>query len=183
MYWAVTLFILHLWTFLFTDRIKDHIYRMVIVEGRCTKLQLLISYIYNHWLTQKYSEFWLLRYNGLVKYCCTCTFTILYIWSLDNTVLLLNPKPQHVIIVLKKFTHILYGPVCGLICWKKLVSNNFEPSWERFYLVIVIKDDVVELEWKIDNKTSEIENWSNIHMTNRAARDGGEGICKVQKLQ
>ena len=23
------------------------IYRMVIVEGRCTKLQLLISYIYN----------------------------------------------------------------------------------------------------------------------------------------
>ena len=44
------------------------IYRMVIVEGRCTKL--LISYIYNHWLTQKYSEFWLVRYNGLVKYCC-----------------------------------------------------------------------------------------------------------------
>ena len=36
---------------------NDHIYRMVIVEGRCTKLQLLISYIYNHWLTQKYSEF------------------------------------------------------------------------------------------------------------------------------
>ena len=33
------------------------IYRMVIVEGRCTKLQLLISYIYNHWLTHKYSEF------------------------------------------------------------------------------------------------------------------------------
>ena len=27
------------------------IYRMVIVEDRCTKLQLLISYIYNHWLT------------------------------------------------------------------------------------------------------------------------------------
>ena len=42
------------------------IYRMVIVEGCCTKLQLLISYIYNHWLTQKYSEFWLVRYNGLV---------------------------------------------------------------------------------------------------------------------
>ena len=33
------------------------IYRMVIVEGRCDKLQLLISYIYDHWLTQKYSEF------------------------------------------------------------------------------------------------------------------------------
>ena len=44
------------------------IYRMVIVEGRCTKLQLLISYIYNHWLTQKYSEFWLVRYNA--GYCC-----------------------------------------------------------------------------------------------------------------
>ena len=42
------------------------IYRMVIVEGRCTKLQLLISYIYNHWLTQKYSEYWLVRYNGMV---------------------------------------------------------------------------------------------------------------------
>ena len=42
------------------------IYRMVIVEGRCTKLQLLISYIYNHWMTQKYSEFWLVKYNGLV---------------------------------------------------------------------------------------------------------------------
>ena len=38
------------------------IYRMVIVEGRCTKLQLLISYIYNNWLTQKYSEFWLPSY-------------------------------------------------------------------------------------------------------------------------
>ena len=44
------------------------IYRMVIVEGCCTKLQLLISYIYNHWLTQKYSEFWLVRYNA--GYCC-----------------------------------------------------------------------------------------------------------------
>ena len=42
------------------------IYRMVIIEGRCDKLQLLISYIYDHWLTQKYSEFWLVRYNGLV---------------------------------------------------------------------------------------------------------------------
>ena len=42
------------------------IYRMVIVEGRRTQLQLLISYIYNHWLTQKYSEFWLIRYNGFV---------------------------------------------------------------------------------------------------------------------
>ena len=42
------------------------IYRMVIVEGCCTKLQLLICYIYNHWLTQKYGEFWLVRYNGLV---------------------------------------------------------------------------------------------------------------------
>ena len=40
---------------------------MVIVEGRCTKLQLLISYIYNHWLTQKYSEFWLVRFNA--GYC------------------------------------------------------------------------------------------------------------------
>ena len=39
---------------------------MVIVEGCCDKLQLLISYINNHWLTQKYSEFWLVRYNGLV---------------------------------------------------------------------------------------------------------------------
>ena len=47
---------------------NDNIYRMVIVEGRCTKLQLLISYIYNHWLTQKYSEFWLVRYNA--GYCC-----------------------------------------------------------------------------------------------------------------
>ena len=45
---------------------KMIIYRMVIVEGRCTNLQLLISYIYNHSLTQKYSEFWLVRYNGLV---------------------------------------------------------------------------------------------------------------------
>ena len=44
------------------------IYRMVIVEGRCDKLQLLISYIYDHWLTQKYSEFWLVRYNA--GYCC-----------------------------------------------------------------------------------------------------------------
>ena len=33
------------------------VYRMVIVEGRCDKLELLISYIYDHWLTQKYSEF------------------------------------------------------------------------------------------------------------------------------
>ena len=24
------------------------------------------TYIYNHWLTQKYSEFWLVRYNGLI---------------------------------------------------------------------------------------------------------------------
>ena len=24
------------------------------------------TYIYNHWLTHKYSEFWLVRYNGLV---------------------------------------------------------------------------------------------------------------------
>ena len=30
------------------------IYRMVIVEGRCDKLQLLISIIYDHWYTQKY---------------------------------------------------------------------------------------------------------------------------------
>ena len=44
------------------------IYRMVIVEGRCTKLQLLMSYIYDHWLTQNYSEFWLVRYNA--GYCC-----------------------------------------------------------------------------------------------------------------
>ena len=42
------------------------IYRMVKVEGCCTKLQLLISYIYSHWLTQKYSELWLVRYDGLV---------------------------------------------------------------------------------------------------------------------
>ena len=48
--------------------VKDHIYRMVIVEGHCTKLQLLISYMYNHWLTKKYSEFWLVRYNAW--YCC-----------------------------------------------------------------------------------------------------------------
>ena len=54
------------------------IYRMVIVEGCCDKLQLLISYIYNHWLTQKYSEFWLVRYNGLV-------------WS-NNAVTLLLPS-------------------------------------------------------------------------------------------
>ena len=41
-----------------TPRVKSMIiYRMAIVEGRCDKLQLLISYIYNHWLTQKYSEF------------------------------------------------------------------------------------------------------------------------------
>ena len=50
------------------------IYRMVIVEGRCTKLQLLISYIYNHWLTQKYSESWLVRYNGLVWSNIAVTF-------------------------------------------------------------------------------------------------------------
>ena len=50
------------------------IYRMVIVEGRCTKLQLLISYIYNHWLTQKYSVFWLVRYNGLVWSNIAVTF-------------------------------------------------------------------------------------------------------------
>ena len=29
------------------------IYRMVIVEGHCDKLLLLISYIYYHWLTKK----------------------------------------------------------------------------------------------------------------------------------
>ena len=62
------------------------IYRMVIVEGRCTKLQLLISYIYNHWLTQKYSEFWLVRYNGFVKYCCTfllpsCIYNMIIGWA------------------------------------------------------------------------------------------------------
>ena len=60
--------------------------RMVIVEGRCTKLQLLISYIYNHWLTQKYSEFWLVRYNGLV-------------WS--NIAVLNFSHPIHMILDLK----------------------------------------------------------------------------------
>ena len=39
------------------------IYRMVIVEGHCTQLtssslqQISYIYIYNRWLTQKYSEF------------------------------------------------------------------------------------------------------------------------------
>ena len=47
---------------------------MVIVEGPVTKLQLLISYIYNHWLTQKYSEFRLVRYNGLVWSNIAVTF-------------------------------------------------------------------------------------------------------------
>ena len=51
-------------------------YRMVIVEGRCTELQLLISYIYNHWLTQKYSEFRLVRYIGLVWSNIAVTFLL-----------------------------------------------------------------------------------------------------------
>ena len=45
------------WLVVECSKCNDHIYRMLIVEGRCTKLQLLISYIYDHWLTQKYSEF------------------------------------------------------------------------------------------------------------------------------
>ena len=38
----------------------------------CEKLKAAVldvvftTYIYNHWLTQKYSELWLVRYNGLV---------------------------------------------------------------------------------------------------------------------
>ena len=40
---------------------------MVKVEGRCTQLMSSSLHTYiNIWLTQKYSEFWLVRYNGLV---------------------------------------------------------------------------------------------------------------------
>ena len=41
-----------------------YVYRMVIVESRCTKARL--SSLGANWLTQKYSEFWLVRYNVLV---------------------------------------------------------------------------------------------------------------------
>ena len=63
------------------------IYRMVIVEGRSTKLQVLICYIYNHWLTQKYSQFWLVRYNGLVWSNIVVTFFYypIYMCSLQCT--------------------------------------------------------------------------------------------------
>ena len=80
------------------------IYRMVIVEGRCDKLQLLISYIYNHWLTQKYSEFWLVKYNA--GYCCYFLLPsyILYIWSLGPRVV------ARLKIWSSFFTHCIYFP-------------------------------------------------------------------------
>ena len=51
-----------------SDKIKDHIYRMVIVEDCCTmtRSSSLGANCSLAWLTQKYSEFWLVRYNGLV---------------------------------------------------------------------------------------------------------------------
>ena len=60
------------------------IYRMAIVEGRCDKLQLLISYLYNHWLTQKYGSDWsdtMVWFGQILLYL---SFTILYIWSLGR---------------------------------------------------------------------------------------------------
>ena len=52
--------------------LKDHIYRMVIVEGCCTMARSSSLGANCYWLIQKYS----------VEYCCYFTFTILYIWSL-----------------------------------------------------------------------------------------------------
>ena len=47
---------------------------------------------------------------------------------------------------------------------------------KTIYLVIMIKDNVIEFERKIDNKTSDVEERSNIHMSDGAARNCSVGI-------
>ena len=56
------------------------IYRMVIVEGRCTKLQLLISYINNSLVdTKVVSSDWLDIMVWFGQILLYLSFTILYI--------------------------------------------------------------------------------------------------------
>ena len=47
---------------------------------------------------------------------------------------------------------------------------------KTIYLVIMIKDNVIEFERKIDNKTSDVEERSNIHMSDGASRNCCVGI-------
>ena len=45
-----------------------------------------------------------------------------------------------------------------------------------FHLVIVIEDDVVKFEGEVHHKTSDVQDWSNIHMSDRASRNYSVGV-------
>ena len=101
---------------------------MVIVEGHCTKLQLLISYIYNHWLTQKYSEFWLVRYIGVVWSNIAVTLLLpSYIYDTWLGVTRLNLKFSFKIlfrIVTKSIPTLVFSHLLmNLIAWCSFMKN------------------------------------------------------------
>ena len=64
--------------------LKDHVYRMVIVEGCCTmaRSSSFRSKLYIGWHKSIVSSDWSDTMVWLVKYCCTSPITILYRWSL-----------------------------------------------------------------------------------------------------
>ena len=56
-----------------------------------------------------------------------------------------------------------------------------EPNWWflcefLFYLVIVIEDDVVEFEGEVHHKTSDVQDWPNIHMSDGASSNYSVGV-------
>ena len=57
---------------------------MAIIEGRCTMARSTSfrSKLFIGWHKSIVSSDWSIQWFGLVKYCCTLTIAILYIWSL-----------------------------------------------------------------------------------------------------